>query len=48
MKNTLKNHFIPVFWMASEDHDSDEIDHLHLFNKQIKWEAQSKGSCWQV
>ena len=33
-----KNHFIPVFWMASEDHDSDEIDHLHLFNKQIKWE----------
>ena len=28
-------HFIPLFWMASEDHDSDEIDHLNLFNKTI-------------
>ena len=39
-----KNHFIPVFWMASEDHDSDEIDHLHLFNKQIKWEHNQTGA----
>jgi len=39
-----ENHFIPVFWMASEDHDSDEIDHLHLFNKQIKWEHNQRGA----
>lgn len=43
-KKYPKNHFIPVFWMASEDHDSDEINHLHLFNKQIKWEHNQTGA----
>lgn len=37
-------HFIPLFWMASEDHDSDEIDHLNLFNKTIKWKHHQKGA----
>lgn len=31
-----KNHFVPIFWMASEDHDSEEINHLHLFNKRVQ------------
>jgi len=25
------NHFVPVFWMASEDHDSLEIESLSVF-----------------
>lgn len=29
--------FVPVFWMASEDHDFDEINHLNLFGKNIEW-----------
>lgn len=29
---------IPVFWMATEDHDFDEINHLKLFGKEFKWE----------
>ena len=36
-------HFIPIFWMASEDHDSDEIDHINLFNKTFRWEHQQSG-----
>lgn len=32
------NHFVPVFWMATEDHDFAEIDHLELFNRSFKWQ----------
>jgi len=35
--------FVPVYWMASEDHDFEEINHLYLFNKEIKWEQSTKG-----
>lgn len=38
----LKRHypiynFVPVFWMATEDHDFEEINHIHLFNRKIVW-----------
>ena len=36
-------HFIPVFWMASEDHDHAEVDHLNLFNKTFQWNHEQKG-----
>lgn len=29
--------FVPVFWMATEDHDFEEISHLQLFYKQFAW-----------
>ncbi|HKC69902.1 MAG TPA: bacillithiol biosynthesis cysteine-adding enzyme BshC [Bacteroidia bacterium] len=37
------NHFVPVYWMASEDHDFEEINHIHLFNKKITWTTEQKG-----
>jgi bacillithiol biosynthesis cysteine-adding enzyme BshC len=39
-----QNEFVPVYWMASEDHDVEEIDHLHLFGKKLKWETDQKGA----
>ncbi|MEO7087969.1 MAG: bacillithiol biosynthesis cysteine-adding enzyme BshC [Bacteroidia bacterium] len=37
-------HFVPVYWMASEDHDFEEINHIHLFGKTLKWEnAENSG-----
>ena len=44
----LKDHypdynFIPVFWMASEDHDSEEIQSLNLFGKKITWNHEQNG-----
>ncbi len=31
--------FVPVYWMASEDHDFEEINHLQLFGKKLVWES---------
>lgn len=34
--------FVPVFWMATEDHDFEEINHIHLFDKKVQWEKESQ------
>lgn len=31
-------HFIPVYWMATEDHDFEEVCSINLFNKTLKWD----------
>ncbi len=35
--------FVPVFWMATEDHDFEEINHIHLFNDTLTWDTSQKG-----
>ncbi len=35
-------HFVPVFWMASEDHDFAEINHAYIFNKKYEWQLDSE------
>ncbi len=37
------NNFIPVYWMASEDHDFEEINNFKLFGNKITWESEQKG-----
>ncbi|WKN33271.1 bacillithiol biosynthesis cysteine-adding enzyme BshC [Porifericola rhodea] len=37
-------HFVPVYWMASEDHDFEEINHFHLFGKDYQWKTEQKGA----
>ncbi|MEJ8757738.1 bacillithiol biosynthesis cysteine-adding enzyme BshC [Pontibacter sp. H259] len=36
--------FIPVYWMATEDHDFAEINHFNLFGKGYKWDTEQKGA----
>ncbi len=36
--------FVPVYWMATEDHDFAEVDHFNVFGKEIKWETEQKGA----
>ena len=35
--------FVPVYWMATEDHDFDEISFFNLFGKKYRWECEEKG-----
>lgn len=35
--------FVPVYWMASEDHDFEEIQSMKLFSKDFTWESDQKG-----
>lgn len=39
---------IPVFWMASEDHDLDEVDHLFVGNKKIRWQSEQTGAVGEM
>lgn len=35
--------FVPIYWMATEDHDFEEINYFNFRNKKIKWAAESTG-----
>ena len=35
--------FVPIYWMATEDHDFEEINHFNLKDKKITWKKDSFG-----
>jgi bacillithiol biosynthesis cysteine-adding enzyme BshC len=34
---------VPLFWMASEDHDIEEINHINIYGQRYKWEVEWSG-----
>jgi len=43
-QNHPEFNFIPIFWMATEDHDFEEINHFYFKNQKFTWEKQTKGA----
>jgi len=41
-KKYPSNHFVPVYWMAAEDHDFEEINYFNLNGKKFKWNSLQK------
>ena len=37
-------HFVPVYWMASEDHDFEEISYFKLYGKKYIWKTNQTGA----
>ncbi len=35
--------FVPVYWMATEDHDFDEINFINLYGGRLRWEQNGGG-----
>ena len=40
--------FVPVYWMATEDHDFAEINHFNLFGKKYSWETSQTGAVGEM
>ncbi|WP_207424873.1 bacillithiol biosynthesis cysteine-adding enzyme BshC [Desertivirga brevis] len=40
--------FVPVYWMASEDHDFAEINHTSLLGRKISWDSEVSGATGKV
>lgn len=37
------HNFVPIYWMATEDHDFDEINYFNLNGKKIQWNKEASG-----
>ena len=38
-----ENNFVPIYWMATEDHDFDEINYFNFKGRKFRWNTESSG-----
>lgn len=45
LKDTYPDYnFVPIYWMASEDHDFEEINYFNFKGKKIQWNSNQTGA----
>lgn len=45
LKSTYPDkNFVPVYWMATEDHDFEEISHFQFKGEKLQWKTDQKGA----
>ena len=47
-KKYPKKNFVPIYWMASEDHDFDEIKSFYLYGKNYSWDIKTSGAVGDI
>lgn len=43
-KEFPQQNFVPVYWMATEDHDFEEIQYFNIQDTKISWNRESSGA----
>lgn len=39
-----EQNFVPIYWMATEDHDFEEVNHFNLFGNKVELEKTEEGA----
>lgn len=39
-----ENNFVPIYWMATEDHDFAEINYFNFKGKKVQWNKEASGA----
>jgi len=39
---------VPIYWMATEDHDFDEINYFNFQNRKVQWSRASHGAVGEL